>query len=92
MAATLPYLKKAIDSFVQQQSAAGFKLKGIGMGFAGLVNNISKRVISTNQKYSDGTRVDLEQWVNEKPECALYIDNDARIAAVGEWSSGPEGM
>lgn len=88
MATTLPYLKKAIDSLVQQQSTAGYKLKGIGMGFAGLVDNIAKRIISTNKKYSDAPRVDLEQWVSENWNVPFVIDNDARMAAVGEWIYG----
>jgi glucokinase len=63
-------------------------LKGIGLAFPGLVNTISKKVISTNKKYDDAPLLNLEEWVQQKWQTSFFMDNDARMAAVGEWKFG----
>lgn len=88
LAARLPQIKHEVESLL---NAAGMKisaLKGVGLAFPGLVDVNTKRVLSTNEKYDDAPRLDLEQWVNEQWDVPFFIDNDARMAAVGEWKYG----
>ncbi len=61
---------------------------GIGLGFPGLVDTLSKRILSTNKEYHDALTVDLNKWVLDSWGVSFYIDNDARMAAVGEWKMG----
>jgi len=58
------------------------------MAFAGQVDVKGKRVLSTNKKYDDAQGLDLVAWARERWGCPFFIDNDARMAAVGEWQYG----
>jgi glucokinase len=78
IAQTLKYLRK--------QHAGNFA--GIGFGFCGLVDSAGGRVISTNHKYSDATEIDLRSWAREEFELPLKLENDARLALLGERHSG----
>src|SRR5204862_7534651 len=63
-------------------------LNGIALAFPGIVNPVSKKIISTNKKYDDGPQLNLEEWVSQRWNTAFYIENDARMAVVGEWVFG----
>ena len=59
-----------------------------GIAFPGLVNNKKSIIISTNEKDDDGVELDLDRWAEEHWGAPFYIDNDARLAAIGEWQYG----
>lgn len=63
-------------------------LSGIALAFPGLVNYISGKVLSTNKKYADAPKTDLNKYYLQKWGCPFFIDNDARMATVGEWKLG----
>ena len=86
--ANLPKLESAIDDLLNKHQITPGMLQGIGLSFPGIVDTVSKKIISTNQKYDDGPQVHLEKWASQKWNVPLYIDNDARMAAVGEWIFG----
>jgi glucokinase len=62
--------------------------EGIGFGFCGLVDSAAGRVVSTNRKYSDATEIDLRAWAREEFGLPLILENDARLALLGERHSG----
>jgi glucokinase len=86
LASNLPRIKKEIDEMLSQTDRS--RLKGIGLAFPGLVNPKEAKVISTNEKYDDACRLDLRAWVEEQWNVPFYMDNDARLAVVGEWRCG----
>ncbi|MDB5025625.1 MAG: Glucokinase [Mucilaginibacter sp.] len=63
-------------------------LKGIAMAFPGIVNPKTRKVLSTNEKYDDAIDLDLNKYYQDKWNCSFYMDNDTRMAAVGEWKFG----
>jgi glucokinase len=63
-------------------------VQGIGFGFCGLVDTPSGRIVSTNRKYSDATSVDLVGWARERLGMPLVLENDSRMALLGERHSG----
>lgn len=63
-------------------------LGGIGFAFAGLVDVKEKKIISTNEKYNDAKEADIEKWVVDHWNVPFFIDNDTRMATVGEWKYG----
>lgn len=79
-------VRSEIDNLMHRSH--GFELKGIGFGFPGLVDPVAKKILSTNKKYDDALTVDLSTWVKKNWDVPLYLDNDARMAAIGEWKSG----
>ena len=84
----LPRLETAIDDLLKKYEVKPDLLQGIGLAFPGIVNPLSKKIISTNKKYDDGPQLNLEEWAAQKWNTALYIENDARMAAIGEWIFG----
>ena len=84
----LPRLEMAIDELLKKYEVKPGLLEGIGLAFPGIVDPLSKKIISTNKKYDDGPGLNLEKWAAQKWNAPLYIENDARMTVVGEWIFG----
>ena len=84
----LARLEAVIDDLLKKYEVKPGMLQGIGLAFPGIVNPLSKKIIATNKKYDDAPQLNLAQWAAQKWNTALYIENDARMAAVGEWKFG----
>lgn len=63
-------------------------LAGIAVSFCGLVDPVRRRVLSTNGKYEDGPSIDLKAWARVSMGLSIRIENDARMALLGEWYAG----
>lgn len=88
LAASLPVLEQEIDGLLQCAGTGVHALSGVGLAFPGIVDPVGQRILSTNQKYDDATQVDVPGWVKKRWNVPFFIDNDARMAAVGEWKYG----
>jgi glucokinase len=84
----LEIIEAQINSLLQQYEIEASHLKGIGLAFPGLVDSRAKKILSTNKKYDDACHLDLGNWVQQKWRTSFFIDNDARMTAVGEWKFG----
>lgn len=84
----LPHVEKTINSILSANNLSAKDISGIGFSFAGLVNSSNNKILSTNQKYDDGPTTDLVGWALEKWNCPLFLENDARMALLGEWQYG----
>ena len=84
----LPRIEDAVEACLDEASVAAGDLCGLGLAFAGLVDHAANRIIGSNGKYEDGADIDLATWANERWGLQLVLDNDARMAAVGEWRYG----
>ncbi len=62
--------------------------QGVGFGFCGLVDARSSRVTSTNGKFEDAVDLDLRAWAERELDLPLRLENDARLALLGECSAG----
>jgi glucokinase len=62
--------------------------KEVGMAFPGLVDTNENRVIETSSKFTDAPSLDLAGWAKESFGANLRMDNDARLACLGEWLYG----
>lgn len=84
-------LARALDTFKGLATGLGISLKecdGIAIGFPGLVSTHATRVLSTNAKYDDAPRLDLATWGRQALGLPLRIENDARLALLGEVYAG----
>jgi glucokinase len=86
--ASFPDIQKEIDGLLRAYHLTRATLGGIGLAFPGLVDPSSQRILSTNKKYDDALVVDVPGWVRRHWDVPFFIDNDARMAAVGEWKYG----
>ncbi|MPM59748.1 Protein mlc [bioreactor metagenome] len=84
----LPRIKEAIDSILFRQHIELAQLDGIGLAFPGLVDPNEGKVISTNEKYDDTCEYNLNAWIGQNWNLPFCIDNDARLAVLGEWRQG----
>jgi glucokinase len=73
---------------VQQLSLSLKDFQGIAVGFPGLVDSRIGRVVSTNKKYDDAPEVDFRAWAQDVLGLPLRIENDARLALLGESYAG----
>jgi len=53
-----------------------------------IISSDGKNVVRTFGKYEDAPRLDLAAWARETMGLPLLLDNDARAAALGEWTCG----
>lgn len=73
---------KALNSGEQAGAVAG-----AGIGWAGLVNQRAQR-IEANPNLVDVSSYDLHSQLERATDLPIVIDNDANVAAYGEWRSG----
>jgi len=84
----LPFIEEAINQLLLENKINTADLSGIGLAFPGIVNPVTKTVISTNEKYDDAQEIDLSGWVMDRWGVSFCMDNDARMAVLGEWQYG----
>ena len=88
LAAALPRIEAACAASLAEAEVAPSELRGCGVAYAGLVDPAARRIVGSNGKYEDGAAVDLPQWAADRWGTDCVLDNDARLACVGEWQFG----
>lgn len=58
------------------------------LGFPGIVSPREKRVLATNAKFDDATSLNLAEMFERTFECPFLLENDARLALLGEYRFG----
>jgi glucokinase len=58
------------------------------VGFAAIVDSRTGRVLATNDKYPDSKQIDIPGWSQQTLGLPLRIENDARMALLGEFYAG----
>jgi len=53
-----------------------------------IISPDGKRVVRTFGKFGDAPRLDLIAWARDTMGLPLWLENDARAAAIGEWTHG----
>ena len=86
--AALSRVGEVFQRLIDNQSLSFKDFSGIGVGFPGLVDSRISRVVSTNKKYDDAPEVDFCAWARDALGLPLRIENDARLALLGESYGG----
>src|ERR1700758_750914 len=76
------------NELIRRQSFSVKHFQGVAVGFPGLVDSRIGRVVSTNKKYDDAPEVDFCAWAHDAFGLPLRIENDARLALLGEAYGG----
>lgn len=84
----LSRVAEVFHMLVKNQSLSFDDFQGIAVGFPGLVDSRIGRVVSTNKKYDDAPEVDFRAWGLQALGLSLRIENDARLALLGESYTG----
>jgi len=88
MAAILPRVADSFPALARQACTRLEECDGVSVGIAALVDSRIGRVVSTNVKYEDSKDIDLGAWSRETLGLPLRIENDARMALLGEFYAG----
>lgn len=76
------------DALRQSQKVFG-ECAGLAMGFPRIVDTSTNRVLSALKKYEDASDIDLSGWCRDRLGLDLRIENDARMALLGDASLAP---
>ncbi len=82
----LPFIKDHILRLMKQTHTG--PVSSLGMAFPGLVDTGQNRVIGTSGKYEHAPALDLAAWACQELGMAFKMENDARLACLGEWKYG----
>jgi glucokinase len=88
LAPQLPVLKAAWLRLLQQLELTPRDCAGISVAFPSLVDATSGRVLAEYGKFADAPGLDLRTWARAELGLPLAIENDARMALIGEWHAG----
>jgi glucokinase len=86
--AVLPRIRDTFRELVDNESLSFQDFVGVGVGFAAIIDSHAGRALSTNGKYDDACSVDLLEWSRKALGLPLRIENDARMALLGESYGG----
>lgn len=87
-AETLPVFEALLRAVLAEADVRPADCAGIALGFPGIVDTRTGRVVSTNAKFDDALQTDLSAWARERFGLPLVLDNDARLALRGEHFAG----
>ncbi len=88
LAPQLPALKTAWLRLLDGLKLHPCDCAGISMAFASLVDGATGRVLAEYGKFADAPGLDLRTWARQEFSLPLAIENDARMALIGEWRAG----
>lgn len=88
LAAVLPLLAEATYRVLSHAALDRSQASAFVLCFCGLSDPATGRVLSTNQKYDDATCIDLPAWCRREMGLPFMIENDARMALLGECYAG----
>ena len=84
----LPALKAAWLRLLGELKLSVRDCAGISVAFPSLIDAKSARVMAEYGKYADAIGFDFRAWAKNGFDLPLAIENDARMALVGEWKHG----
>lgn len=88
LARSLPVLKAAWLLLLDEIGISLRDCAGIAIGFPSLVDADSGRVLAQYGKYADAVTFDFRAWARREFDLPLALENDARLALMGEWKYG----
>ena len=86
--AVLPRIRDTFRELITSRSVTFDEFAGVAVGFAGIVDSRAGRILATNDKYADALSVELGAWSNQTFGLPLRVENDARMALLGECYGG----
>ncbi len=84
----LPVFKTIVYDMLSKLGLAVEDCIGLAMGCAAMVDRTTGRVVSTNGKFEDAPGIDLVAWCRTEFGLPFALENDARMALLGEWYAG----
>jgi glucokinase len=84
----LPRIAKVFGSLCAKAGIRYGDCSALGVAFPSLIDVDTRRVLTTYGKYCDAPQLDLPRWASEEFGLRLVMENDVRVAQLGEWQAG----
>lgn len=83
----LPAVSEELDRLL---AVCGQQMRAnaIGLAFPGLVTPNANKVAATYGKWDDAREIDFDEWAKSRFDLPLVMENDSRLALLGEWRAG----
>jgi glucokinase len=88
LSSLLPMLSTTLRELLQCVEVDRADCAAFVLGFCGIVSVREKRVLATNDKFEDATSLDLNGWCAKEFGLPFLIENDTRLALLGEYAFG----
>lgn len=88
LAGILPRLAESLERLGGGRIPHGGEVSGVAMGLPVIVDFYRGKALGSNGKYVDADKVDLQSWCQESLGLPLLVENDARMALLGEAYTG----
>lgn len=88
LAARLPDLASALRGICRDAGMPLDNIRGISMSVPSIVDVKTGRILAEYGRFRDMPTLDLRSWAREEFGKPLAIENDARMACIGEWRAG----
>ncbi len=88
LAPRLPVLKATWLSLLKKLKLPLRRCAGISVSFPSIIDHATGRILAEYGKFADAPRLDLRAWAAREFGLPLAIENDARMALIGEWRAG----
>ncbi len=88
LSSRLSDIETVLKRLAGQSEIPAEKFLGVGMAFPSLVDNKTGCVLCDSDKYSDAESLNLNFWCRKAFALPFAIENDARMAMIGEWQFG----
>jgi glucokinase len=86
---TLVLVEEMTRRLLDEEGAAASSCAGVSLAFCGIVDDDRGCVLATlEDKFEDAIACDLPAWSERVFGLPLRIENDARLALLGEWWGG----
>lgn len=82
----LPVFKTIIFELLAEAATPVEHCIGLALGICAMTDG--QRVVSTNGKFEDAPGIDFHAWCRTDFGIPFAMDNDARMALLGEWYAG----
>jgi glucokinase len=88
LAEVLPRLEQRLHDHCGALGLAPANCRGLGVGIPAIVDSRTNEILSSLNKYADGSGSLLSAWSERAFGIPARIENDARLALLGECSAG----
>lgn len=84
----LPELAQAMHRLCDAQGIAFGECAGVSLSVPSIVDPLSGRALAEYGRFRDMPGLDLRGWAKRELGLFLAVENDARMATIGEWRYG----
>lgn len=88
MASVLPVFAETFRKLLHSAGLQSSDCAGLSFSSAGIVDSSAGRFLSMNDKWSDAPKLDVAGWCKGEFGLRFKLENDARMALLGEWYAG----